>query len=607
MKNTLLIYILILIIIYSCKTPYDKNYVIQCNKSNISKQEELIKQKHNRYVDSVFNSVKTSNNIKEISNFIKVFSTHDSIDKLKKIRKDLFKNKEYVINSGIDINKIIEMNPCYIPLYKNLDYIRSLNYTFDELFNSKLNLKNPYRNRYLVADLNTMNLNQKSRGIDEIYLEPKNNPEFKSLFKYLEETDISIDSLINNKQNLLNNNKKVLNQLRIYINFLEKVEKYRTEEIKKNVSSYNGYKYTGQNLCFCEIVGDTIIMIAKHATSAKGKTRSRVSMDSTTGEVKYTYSEQLPIGKNRKYYAGLYRISIKNWETQRKYEKDDIYRDSLLGGGNSRVTFFDGKSQLPNFLLMEPDKSFPRAMKMNGIHEGSLSNMSRCMLGTPQSLGCLRMTDYGSKFSRWWIPKNSNLFIYYDENLYTNKSIEEKDYIGIKLPFKDKKEGNLFRKWVNKNHPKYAKEIDLEDEGSCSNCFIQKAWEKYYKEYLITKYGKKLNFSPPKINQETNNSLIKETKKNTIESSNLNLKSKPIINKEFYTIVGCFKQQKNAIHYSNKISQKEYNCTNFFNNDASCFMVAIGPYTNIISANNEIEKIKKEIDKEAWIYTKIIN
>tara|TARA_B100000609_G_C16979702_1_gene313198 strand:- start:516 stop:626 length:111 start_codon:yes stop_codon:yes gene_type:complete len=36
-------------------------------------------------------------------------------------------------------------------------------------------------------------------------------------------------------------------------------------------------------------------------------------------------------------------------------------------------------------------------------------------------------------------------------------------------------------------------------------------------------------------------------------------------------------------------------------------MVAIGPYTNITSANNEIEKIKKEIDKEAWIYTKIIN
>ena len=61
-----------------------------------------------------------------------------------------------------------------------------------------------------MADLNTMNLNQKSRGTDEIYLEPKNNPEFKSLFKYLEQTDISIDSLINNKQDLLNNNKKYL-------------------------------------------------------------------------------------------------------------------------------------------------------------------------------------------------------------------------------------------------------------------------------------------------------------------------------------------------------------------------------------------------------------
>ena len=60
---------------------------------------------------------------------------------LKKLEKDLFKNKEHVINSGTDINKIIEMNPCYIPLYKNLDYVRSLNYTFDELFNSKLNIK----------------------------------------------------------------------------------------------------------------------------------------------------------------------------------------------------------------------------------------------------------------------------------------------------------------------------------------------------------------------------------------------------------------------------------------------------------------------------------
>ena len=62
-----------------------------------------------------------------------------------------------------------------------------------------------------------------------------------------------------------------------------------------------------------------------------------------------------------------------------------IFTETVFWCGNSRVTFFDGKSQLPNFLLMEPDKSFPKAMKMNGIHEGSLSNMSRCMLASTKS------------------------------------------------------------------------------------------------------------------------------------------------------------------------------------------------------------------------------
>ena len=55
-----------------------------------------------------------------------------------------------------------------------------------------------------------------------------------------------------------------------------------------------------------------------------------------------------------------------------KYLKEDKIRDSITGGGNSRVTYFDGKSQLPNFLLMDPSSEYPGAMKMNGIHEGSL-------------------------------------------------------------------------------------------------------------------------------------------------------------------------------------------------------------------------------------------
>ena len=53
--------------------------------------------------------------------------------------------------------------------------------------------------------------------------------------------------------------KELNHQLRIYKNYISQVEKYRTKEIEKDVSSYNGYKYSGQNLCFCEIREDTII------------------------------------------------------------------------------------------------------------------------------------------------------------------------------------------------------------------------------------------------------------------------------------------------------------------------------------------------------------
>ena len=89
---------------------------------------------------------------------------------------------------------------------------------------------------------------------------------------------------------------------------------------------------------------------------------------------------------------------------------------------------------------------------------------------TTKRLGCLRMTDYGSKFSRWWIPKYANLFISYDESLYSNNIVEEEDYLGIRLPFKNKEEGIYLENGLTK-YPKYAKEIDLEEEGSCSNCF----------------------------------------------------------------------------------------------------------------------------------------
>lgn len=53
----------------------------------------------------------------------------------------------------------------------------------------------------------------------------------------------------------------------------------------------------------------------------------------------------------------------------------------------------------------------------------------------------------------------------------------------VKVPFKNTEEGNAFRQWVNNTHPDYAKEIDLDKEGSYNNSYVAKAWNKYGKDY----------------------------------------------------------------------------------------------------------------------------
>jgi len=52
-----------------------------------------------------------------------------------------------------------------------------------------------------------------------------------------------------------------------------------------------------------------------------------------------------------------------------------------------------------------------------------------------------------------------------------------------KTPFTNKAQGNLFRVWVNKFYPSYAKSIDLDVSGEFDNSFMRKAWGKYGDTY----------------------------------------------------------------------------------------------------------------------------
>jgi hypothetical protein len=55
-----------------------------------------------------------------------------------------------------------------------------------------------------------------------------------------------------------------------------------------------------------------------------------------------------------------------------------------------------------------------------------------------------------------------------------------------KTPFKNKAQGDIFRQFVNRFYPSYAREIDLDVSGEADNAFMRKAFGKYgnaYKKY----------------------------------------------------------------------------------------------------------------------------
>lgn len=50
-------------------------------------------------------------------------------------------------------------------------------------------------------------------------------------------------------------------------------------------------------------------------------------------------------------------------------------------------------------------------------------------------------------------------------------------------PFKTKKEGDIFRAWVNDKYSEYAKSIELDRSGKYDNSYIRKAWAKFGEDY----------------------------------------------------------------------------------------------------------------------------
>ena len=383
------------------------------------------------------------------------------------------------------IRSYAKINSCYLPLLNDStlypDNKRSF-FSWNELLNDSLAKDNPYRNRYLVGDFMALDENLQNLGIEEI------NPDLSKLLdfeKYNQELFTLMDAAVDSKDSetalFAYIKKNHPEDSEVLTNFYSKIWKFKTPALNKKFAVINNKAFAlGQKLCLCEAKQDTLLLISRFSTSAKSLIPSE-KKDETGKVLSTSYVRSLPIGKTRSYYGAQYLITSKNWETARKYENLDKFHDEKLGGGNNRVTFFKTGAQLPNFLLMTPGKDYPKAMRQNGIHEVALSGLSMGMLGSANSIGCIRVTDFGSKFVRWWVPQNAKFFILYAENRYFSElPIESLEQY---LPFKNEEEGNAFRKWLIETKPLKASQLEIDLTGKYDNGHILEAYNLYGKEY----------------------------------------------------------------------------------------------------------------------------
>lgn len=221
------------------------------------------------------------------------------------------------------------------------------------------------------------------------------------------------------------------------------------------------------------------------------------------------------------------------------------------------------------------------------------------MLGTPQSLGCFRMNDYGSKFARWWIPNHTNFFVYFEENRYSGEQIDSTQAL---VPFYSPKEGDIFRSWIHKKYPKYAKEIDLDISGSCNNCYVYLAWQKYGEEFIKSNEGR---FFKNRQMEKFKKEKLEIEKKEKPKKSRENFFNEPEnfqIKKKYEIAINCLENENKVNKYINKLKKKNYEPTFIIDDKSNCYIIKIGSFSNELEAKLYLKKIKSELTTEAWIY-----
>lgn len=356
--------------------------------------------------------------VSDWNNCIRLCPTDNNKQKDIHERRKIFLDYESFTNSNLNAEEVLLKNPCYTPLITKMDRIYDKFYTLQDLFNSNYNEGNYLRNRFIMADFNTTNSIGECKGCIEEYASNENINELSTIIKTLKNFKVDYNKIedVNNWYYSLSHSEKTkwASDYGTLKNYLQHVDKYRTAPMKKDPIIYvEGKPYCiGQRLCLCEIQNDTIIKVAQFVTSSKN--------------AKAPQSNQHDFDGQPRYYAPQNKITSRFWDRDLKYDSLDRKHDEKMGKGSSGVLKYRGAVDLPNFMHITPVDEFPGAKGfVNGIHEFAVGGKRPGLfMGTPISLGCVRLHDYPSKFTRWWTPHHANMFISYESKHYIQKPLK---------------------------------------------------------------------------------------------------------------------------------------------------------------------------------------
>jgi hypothetical protein len=296
------------------------------------------------------------------------------------------------------------------------------------------------------------------------------------------------------------------NYTKLLEDFNKSAESYNTEAGKEVGSVVSKIEFKGiqeplnaANKAFTEAImlASDLLTDIRNTVAAEGgagpaKTEDKKTKEegkTTTSDIKVVNEIKAgttPTGENAEIAKKVYALICEKWKDSK----------TLTATSQWKASGFCN----PNKLIIGPNRSACiKAIKAAYKMEDKSGNLTQALV---DKLASSEVIKESSGFNK--ISENLNLLSFEDFISGKSRIQEQIDMDALKAslksgssssskstsskstgesPFKDKTEGDSFRKWVNDKHADWAKENKLDTSGSHTNSFILKAWNKFKDEY----------------------------------------------------------------------------------------------------------------------------